>query len=145
MKMVRSFLVAMLFLISMTSCSKVTYPVELNTPFADLQVTGIQIVSSYPEGCDINVDDNCFQAEEGERVLIIWMVPKGDYDIGKVRNGIFDHCSSATLKFKGVDELPASTGGRVPDGRFYLQYFVPEGVDTFYLTWFENSKVKLTE
>ena len=138
-------LVMSLIIILLAACAKTSYPVSIKTPFSELQITGIQLSDSYPEGCDINFDDDCFQAEPGEKVLMIWIVPSGEYEPGLIRNGIFDNCQSAILQFSGGDDIPAAMGGRMPDGRFYLQYFVPDGINAFRLSWFDNPRIRLTQ
>ena len=145
MKIARALVFSIVVILLVAACAKTSYPVSIKTPFSELQITGIQLVSSYPEGCDIYFDDDCFQAEPGEKVLMIWIVPSGEYEPGLIRNGIFDNCQSAILQFSGGDDLSAAMGGRAPDGRFYLQYFVPDGTNAFRMTWFDNSRIKLTQ
>ncbi len=145
MRKTKAVLACIIAMISMISCSKTNYPVDLDTPFSELQITGVQVSSSYPEGCDISMVDDCFQAESGEKVVMIWIVPKGEYDEGKVRNGIFDNSPSATLRSRSGDGIPASMGGRMPDGRFYLQFYVPEDIKNIELKWFEKARIKLSQ
>jgi hypothetical protein len=145
MRKTKTVLACIMVMISLISCSKTNYPVDLATPFSELQITGVQVTSSYPEGCDISTDDNCFQAESGEKVVMIWIVPKGEYDEGEVRNGIFDNCASATIRSRSGNGIPASMGGRMPDGRFYLQFYVPEDIKKIELTWFKEARLKLPQ
>ena len=140
-------IIALLSLLVLSGCSLFGGDDSLGTvtiPEGQFSILSATSAATFPEACEMATGTTCYQAMEGEEVLILTLEMDGVREPApEVRIHFIDDAYSATVTDSQGNSYIAAGADLLDGNQFYLVFYVMDNSHGLSLHWFENEPVSV--
>lgn len=115
---------------------------SVTIPEGQFSILSAESAPAYPEACEMATGNTCYQAMEGEEVLILTLEMTGvNEPAPEVRIHFIDDAYNATVTDDQGNTYIAAGSDQLEGNQFYLVFYVMDSAHDLSLHWLDNEAI----